>query len=70
MLKTLWSKFLPRKVVILRSTAKPQEITDIAKFTKSMHSEGDKATAFVCQNHVCNLPTTDVRVILELLNAQ
>jgi hypothetical protein len=71
MLKTLWSKFLPRKVVILRSTAeKSQEITDIAKFTESLHGEGDKVTAFVCRGHVCNLPTTDVRVMLELLNGQ
>jgi hypothetical protein len=71
MLKTLWSKFLPRKVVILRSTAeKSQEITDIAKFTENLHGEGDKATAFVCRGHVCNLPTTDVRAMLELLNGQ
>jgi hypothetical protein len=71
MLKTLWSKFLPRKVVILRSTAeKSQEITDIAKFTENLHGEGDKATAFVCRGHVCNLPTTDVGAMLELLNGQ
>jgi hypothetical protein len=71
MLQALWSKFLPRKVVILRSKAeKSQEITDIAKFTRSMHSEGDKATAFVCRSHVCNLPTTDVRAMLELLDGQ
>ncbi|HYB67936.1 MAG TPA: thioredoxin domain-containing protein [Candidatus Acidoferrales bacterium] len=68
MLKTLWSKFLPRKVVILCSTAKPQEIADIAKFIENMHGEGDKAAAFVCRGHVCNLPTTDVRIMLELLN--
>jgi uncharacterized protein YyaL (SSP411 family) len=69
MLRTLWSKFLPRKVVILRSSAeKSQEITDIAEFTKSMHGDGDKATTFVCRGHVCNLPTTDVRAMLELLS--
>jgi uncharacterized protein YyaL (SSP411 family) len=71
MLQTLRSKFLPRKVVILRSSAeKSQEITDIAKFTESLHGQGDKATAFVCRSHVCYLPTIDVRAMLELLNGQ
>jgi len=71
MLQTLWSKFLPRKVVILRSSAeKSQEITDIAKFTESLHGEGDKVTAFVCRSHVCNRPTTDFLTMLELLNGR
>jgi hypothetical protein len=71
MLKTLRSKFVPRKVVILRSsTEESPEITEIAKFTKSLQAQEGKATAFVCRNYVCNLPTTDVQAMIELLNGQ
>ena len=71
MLQALRSKFVPRKVVILRSPVEESyEITKIAKFTKSLQAEEGKATAFVCRNYVCNLPTTDVHAMLELLNGQ
>jgi len=71
MLQTVRSRFLPRKVVLLRSSVEESpEITDLAKFTKDLHGKGGKATAFVCRNYVCNLPTTDAQVMLELLDGQ
>jgi uncharacterized protein YyaL (SSP411 family) len=69
MLQAVRSRFLPRKVVLLRSSVEDSpEITDLAKFTKHLHDKGGKATAFVCRNYVCNLPTTDVHAMLELLD--
>ncbi len=71
MLQTVRSSFLPRKVVLLRSTVEESpEITDLAKFTKDLHDKGGKATAFVCRNYACNLPTTDAQAMLELLDGQ
>ena len=71
MLQTVRSRFLPGKVVLLRSSVEESpEITDLAKFTKDLHGKGGKATAFVCRNYVCNLPTTDAQAMLELLNGQ
>lgn len=66
MLRTLESKFLPRKVVLLRDPNKtPDEISSVAKFTEYMVAIDGKATAYVCQNNVCNKPTTETETMLQ-----
>jgi uncharacterized protein YyaL (SSP411 family) len=71
MVQTIRSRFLPRKVVLLRSSVEDSpEITDLAEFTKDLHGKEGKATAYVCRNYVCNLPTNDVQAMLELLDGQ
>lgn len=71
MLQTLRSKFLPRKVVLFRSSVEESpEITGIGKFTKDLKGKEGKATAFVCRDHVCKTPTTDASAMLELLEDQ
>jgi len=48
---------------------KPQQ--DLAKtlpFIAPIHDRGGKATAFVCRNYACNLPTTDLKVLEEQLH--
>jgi hypothetical protein len=70
-LRTVRSRFLPRKVVLFRSSVdKSPEIASLATFTRNLQGERTKVTVFVCRNHVCNLPTTDARRILELLEDQ
>ncbi len=70
MLQTLRSNFLPKNVILLRSSKDTDEITRLAAFTKNMKSKDGKATAFVCRNHVCQLPTTDPKVMQSLANDQ
>jgi uncharacterized protein YyaL (SSP411 family) len=70
MAKELGRRFLPNKVVLLnRSDRKPSEMAGLAEFTKDQSSIGGKATAYVCVNHTCKSPTTDISKMLELLNA-
>jgi uncharacterized protein YyaL (SSP411 family) len=70
MAKELGRRFLPNKVVLLnRSDRKPSEMTELAEFTKDQSSIGGKATAYVCVNHTCKSPTTDISKMLELLSA-
>ena len=70
MARELRTRFLPNKVVLLnRSGRKPSEIAELAQFTKNQSSIGGKATAYVCVNHGCKSPTTDMNEMLELLNA-
>jgi uncharacterized protein YyaL (SSP411 family) len=70
MLHTVRSRFIPRKVVLFRSSAEESpEITDLAKFTKDMKRKEGKATAFVCRDYVCKAPTTDPYTMLQLLDA-
>ena len=68
MLAALRSIFLPDKVVLFR----PMHIADpviaqIASFTAAQKSIDGKATAYVCRNYACQLPTTDPEKMLELL---
>jgi hypothetical protein len=69
MLQALRSKFLPRNVIMLRSPVEENpKVTELATYTKKMKEEEErKATAFVCRNHVCNLPTTDAQTMVKLL---
>jgi uncharacterized protein YyaL (SSP411 family) len=71
MIRTVWSRFLPRKIVLFRSSVEESpEITDLAKFTKDLKGKEGKATAFICRDHICKAPTTDARAMLELLDDQ
>ena len=66
MLRTLESRFVPRKVVLLRHPGKEyDEIVDIAKFSENLVSVDGKITVYVCKAYVCNLPTADAEVMLE-----
>ena len=69
MIKTLRKRFLPNEVVLLNPDGRESpEIAKLAEFTKNQPSIGDRATAYVCTNYNCKLPTTDINKMLELLN--
>lgn len=69
MLRTLESKFLPRKVILLRDQNKTSdEISSVAKFTEYMVSVDGKATAYVCRNNICNMPTTENETMLQQID--
>jgi uncharacterized protein YyaL (SSP411 family) len=69
MVKALRTCFLPNKVVLLNPIEQESpEIARLAVFTKNQLSIGGKATAYVCMNYNCKLPTTDINKMLELLN--
>ncbi|KAA3599230.1 MAG: thioredoxin domain-containing protein [Candidatus Scalindua sp. AMX11] len=70
MLATLRKHFVPNKVVLLKPNN--QESPDIVRFAKYLehHSSIDnKATAYVCLNYACKMPTTDTKEMLSLLPA-
>ena len=61
--RAVFSTFVPNKVV-LHSGA---DIAAIAPFTKAQRAIGGKATAYVCTNHLCRLPTGDAAKVKALL---
>jgi uncharacterized protein YyaL (SSP411 family) len=68
MVRALRTRFLPNKVVLLNpGEQESPEIAQLAAFTRNQPSIGGKATAYVCLNYNCKLPTADVRKMLELL---
>ena len=68
MLDAINSQFIPNKVVMLITEENREEINKIAPFTENYTSVDGKTTAYVCKNFVCNLPTTNKKEVLELLN--
>lgn len=70
MLKALRSRFIPNKVVILVDSGKDSPaIFRLAEFTKNLSAIGGSATAYVCADQSCDLPTTDVAKMLDLLGS-
>jgi hypothetical protein len=68
MLRALRTRFLPNKVVLFNPGEQDApEIAQLAAFTRNQPSVGGRATAYVCLNHNCKLPTTDISKMLELL---
>ena len=70
MIEAIRKTYNPSKVVLLKGTDENSEIAEIAEFTKGQQAIEGKATAYVCLDHVCNLPTTEISKMLELLSPE
>jgi uncharacterized protein YyaL (SSP411 family) len=58
MRRAVFAPFVPNKVVVHRPPG-AAPITRIAPYTEAQRAIGEKATAYVCRNYACKLPTTD-----------
>jgi len=63
MLRAVREKFLPNKIVALVD----DRLVKLMPYTKEMKSLDGKATAYICVNYACRLPTTDVAQLRKLL---
>ena len=70
MLRVLGERFLPNKVVLFVPNGGAREVTEIASYAEDYRSIDEKATAYVCLNYTCALPTTDHGKMLELLDVK
>jgi len=68
MLSALRKQYIPNKVVLFRPEDNPTEIGHIAEYTQHQTSNDGRATAYVCRNFSCRVPTTDIKVMLDSLN--
>ena len=73
MLKALRGEFIPNKVVVFRPAgvelSEIADIVDVVGYISDMPGKEGSATAYVCENYACKLPTDDVGKMLELLRA-
>jgi len=69
MLDAVRKPFLPEKVVLFRpmDALASKDITAIAPFTLSMAAKSGQATAYVCREFACKLPTTSIDQMLQNL---
>jgi uncharacterized protein YyaL (SSP411 family) len=71
MIRALRNHFLPNKVVLFRpGQEESPDIKRLAQYTKYQTSIDGQATAYVCLNYNCTLPTTDPKKMLELLDVK
>ena len=69
MLQAIHRRFIPDKVLILLSPGLSYpDIERLIPFTRQMSRIEGKATAYVCHNYNCKLPTTDIDTMLRLLD--
>jgi uncharacterized protein YyaL (SSP411 family) len=67
MLNALQSKFLPNMVVLLRPEWERPAVAEVAPFVLGQVAVDGNATAYVCSNRTCGVPTTDSGKMLDLL---
>jgi uncharacterized protein YyaL (SSP411 family) len=62
------SRFLPHKIVLLvDGEASRKALSAYLPVIETMTEKGGKATAYVCENYACQLPTADPKKFAELL---
>jgi len=70
MLKLLRSKFLPNAVVLLHEQGnKGTAIERIIPFVKNQTAIEGKATAYVCENYICNRPVNNIEDFEKMISS-
>ena len=69
MIESLYGRFLPNKVTILRppSEEEAKDIIFLVPFVENQKPIGGQTTAYVCENYNCKFPTNDIKKFEELL---
>jgi uncharacterized protein YyaL (SSP411 family) len=70
MLEALNAIFLPNKVVLHRPDSEGPAIARLAPFTSDQAALDGRATAYVCLNQACRVPTHDIGHMLEFLGVK
>jgi len=71
MLFAVRERYLPNKILIFADDgAAPKALTKLLPFLETIKPIDGKATAYVCVNYACQLPTTDVNAMVRLLGAE
>ncbi len=69
LLRLVWQRYIPNRVLLLADGAEGQKqlahwIPVLANVTRKQ----GRATAYICENYVCNLPTADPQIAARLLD--
>lgn len=68
MLRALHKEFVPFKILLLADGAEGQEtLSNHLEFIRGIEPIQDRATVYVCKNYVCDLPTTKIATMLNLV---
>ncbi len=67
MLQRIRQRYLPNKVVLLIEPSSRPRLETLAAFTRQLSSREGHVVAYVCEDYVCKLPTSDLDVLERLL---
>jgi uncharacterized protein YyaL (SSP411 family) len=71
MLRAVRERFLPHMVLLLADGgARQAALAGRLKFLASFKPLDGKATAYVCANHACQAPTTELEKLKQVLTAR
>jgi len=65
MIDALRKEFRPNQVILLRTPENADALAKLAPYTETQLSINGKATAYVCRNFACKVPTNEVATMLE-----
>ncbi|HET7213765.1 MAG TPA: thioredoxin domain-containing protein [Terriglobia bacterium] len=68
LLEVVNQRYLPNKVLFLVDEADRRQLSAWLPFVAGMHPIDGKATAYVCENYACKLPTSDPARVARLLD--
>ncbi len=68
LLRLVWQRYIPNRVLLLADGAQGQK--QLARWVPTLASvtrKQGRATAYICENYICNLPTPDPQMVARLL---
>ena len=69
-LREVHRRYIPNKVILLADAAGRRALARSLPVLESMKMRGGKATAYICENYACRLPTSDPRVVAQILDGR
>jgi uncharacterized protein YyaL (SSP411 family) len=71
MLRVVHERYIPNKFLILAdSGAGQKQIARWLPFVEFMRPKDDKATAYICEDYVCRMPSADLAIVAAILDGK
>ena len=71
MLREAHAQYIPNKIILLADGGAGQQFLNrYLSFIETVKMRGGKATAYICENYACKLPTSDLSVMAKLLETK
>lgn len=69
MLRLVHERFTPNKILLLADGgARQRQLSEWLPFVETVSRKDGRATAYICEDYVCQLPTPDPDVVARMLD--
>lgn len=70
LLRLVWQRYLPNRLLLLADGGQGQrQLSRWLPLLSSVTRKEGRATAYICENYVCRLPTSDPQIVAKLLDS-